>query len=58
MRVNIFTSISSLFCYGEPTRKECLKSMGKTSKGKGDRLRTQDDGEDENTWNANSIQQM
>uniref|UniRef100_A0A3Q2IKZ1 Uncharacterized protein n=1 Tax=Equus caballus TaxID=9796 RepID=A0A3Q2IKZ1_HORSE len=56
------SSILKQFCSTqkkrEPTRKECLKSMGKTSKGKGDRLRTQDDGEDENTWNANSIQQM
>lgn len=45
----------------EPVRKRVLEKRGEDFKKEGKiyRLRTQDDGEDENnTWNGNSTQQM
>lgn len=55
-------SFFSLFCFiREPVRKRVLEKRGEDFKKEGKiyRLRTQDDGEDENnTWNGNSTQQM
>ena len=55
-------SFFSPFCFiREPVRKRVLEKQGEDFKKEGKiyRLRTQDDGEDENnTWNGNSTQQM
>jgi len=55
-------SIFSLSPYiRDPVRKRVLEKRGEDFKKEGKiyRLRTQDDGEDENnTWNGNSTQQM
>ena len=58
----LFMPFFSLFCFiREPVRKRVLEKRGEDFKKEGKiyRLRTQDDGEDENnTWNGNSTQQM